>query len=43
MFILAQCSVIDGTESVNFDVLLTVHLTTILVINQLEAQNLILQ
>ena len=26
----------------NFDVLLTVHLSTILVINQLDAQNLVL-
>jgi len=40
VFILAQYSVIDGIEFVNFDVLLTVHLSTILVINQLEAQNL---
>jgi len=30
-------------RSQNFDVLLTVHLSIILVINQLDAQNLILQ
>jgi len=42
VFILAQYSVMDGTEFVNVDVLLTVHLSTVLVINQLDAQNLIL-
>ena len=31
-----------ATGTLNFDVLLTVHLSVILVINQLDAQNLIL-
>jgi len=32
-----------GLQTSNFDVLLTVHLSIILVINQLDAQNLVLR
>jgi len=35
-------SAVDKTVSKHFDVLLTVHLGIILVINQLNAQNLVL-
>jgi len=33
---------VEMSQSFCFDVLLTVHLSTILVINQLESQNLVL-
>jgi len=37
-----QCSAFETSSVTNFDVLLTVHLSIILVINQLNAQNLVL-